>query len=84
VRLPPSLDVTPGQPMAPADLSRYLDHCTDMLSLTGKIAALYVEDFHDSVALAAVNEIELLTTSMSRKIWQKLSMLQAEIRTDVA
>jgi hypothetical protein len=61
-----------------AELTRYLDYSTDMLSLTGKIAALYVQDFQDSVALSAVNEIELLTTSLSGKIWQKLSMLDAE------
>jgi hypothetical protein len=67
-----------GRSMSVADLIRYLDHSTDMLSLTGKIAALYVQDFHDSVALSAVNEIELLTTSLSGKIWQKLTMLDAE------
>jgi hypothetical protein len=70
-----ALDPDEG-PLDESDLARYLDHCTDMLSLTGKIAALYVQDFHDAVALSAVNEIELLTTSLSRKIWQKLSMLQ--------
>jgi len=64
--------------MSVPELTRYLDYSTDMLSLTGKIAALYVQDFHDAVALSAVNEIELLTTSLSGKIWQKLSMLDAE------
>ena len=46
-----------------------------MLSLTGKIAALYVQDFEDGVVLAAVNEVEDLTTGLSRKIWQKLMIL---------
>ena len=43
-----------------------------MLSLTGKIAALYLKDFDDSVVVSAVNEIEELTTGLSRKIWQKI------------
>ena len=46
-----------------------------MLSVTSKIAALFVERFDDPVTLAAVNEIESLTAGLSRKIWQKISML---------
>jgi len=57
-------------------LVRYLDYCAEMLSLTGKIAAMYVERFDDSVVLASVNEIEALTTSMAGKIWQKLMILE--------
>ena len=30
----------------------------------------------DEVALAAVNEIETLTTGLSRKIWQKITILK--------
>ena len=59
------------------ELSRYLDYCSEMLSLTGKIAALYVQNFEDPVALASVNEIESLTTGLSRKIWQKLILLHS-------
>jgi hypothetical protein len=61
--------------MSASDLSRYLDYCSEMLSLTGKVAALYVQNFEDSVALQAVNEIEDLTTGLSRKIWQKLTIV---------
>jgi len=61
--------------MSPADLARYLDYCSEMLSLTGKVAALYVQNFEDSVALQAVNEIEDLTTGLARKIWQKLTIV---------
>ena len=59
------------------ELSRYLDYCSEALSLTGKVAALYVQDFDDPVALEAVNEVEDLTTGLSRKIWQKLTVLYA-------
>ena len=58
-----------------AQLSRYLDFCSEMLSLVGKIAVLYVQRFDEPVALAAVNEIESLTTGLSRKIWQKMMVL---------
>jgi hypothetical protein len=59
------------------ELSRYLDYCSEALSLTGKVAAVYVQRFDDAVALQAVNEVEALTTGLSRKIWQKLSVLYA-------
>lgn len=46
-----------------------------MLSLTGKLAALYMQNMRDPVIIEAVNEIEDLTTSLSRKIWQKIMIL---------
>lgn len=67
--------VLPPRQMTPFELSRYLDYCSEMLALTGKIAALYIQRFNDDVALSAVNEIETLTTGLSRKIWQKLMIL---------
>ncbi len=77
---------TPSSPkghMEPGDLARYLDYCSEMLSLTGKIAALYAQTFQDSVAMAAVNEIEDLTTGLARKIWQKLMVLYQMMEVDV-
>jgi len=73
---------SPSEAMTPMQLSRYLDYCTEMLSLIGKIAALYVQRFDDPVAVAAVSEVEQLTTGLSRKIWQKI-MLVSQI-VDVA
>jgi hypothetical protein len=69
--------ILPPRTMSRFELSRYLDYCTEALSLAGKVAALYIRDFDDPVALQAVNEVEDLTTSLSRKIWQKLSILYA-------
>jgi hypothetical protein len=46
-----------------------------MLSLVGKVAALCAEESQDSVVLDTVSTIETLTTGMSRKIWQKISLL---------
>jgi len=66
---------SPQRTMTEFELSRYLDYCSEMLSLTGKVAALYVQNFEDSVAVSAVNDVENLTTAMARKIWQKLMVL---------
>jgi hypothetical protein len=66
---------SPRQEYGAYQLMRYLDYCSEMLSLVGKVAALYVANFDDSVALSSVNEIENLTTGLSRKIWQKLMIL---------
>lgn len=63
--------------LTPHQLIHYLDYCSEMLSLIGKIAALYVQRFDDPVALASVNEVESLTTGLSRKIWQKIMILHS-------
>jgi hypothetical protein len=60
------------------ELGRYLDYCSEMLSLTSKIAALYVQRFDDPVALGSVNEVEALCTGLTRKIWQKIMILHAD------
>ena len=65
-----------GRQMSTMQLTRYLDYCTEALSLIGKAAALYAQHFNDEVVLAAVNEIESLTSGLSRKIWQKIMILQ--------
>lgn len=66
---------SPRQNMTPLELNRYLDYCSEMLSLTGKIAALYVRNFDDAASVAAVSEVEQLSTGLSRKIWQKIMIL---------
>jgi hypothetical protein len=66
---------SPQRNMTAFELNRYLDYCSEMLALVSKIAALYVQSFPDSQALAAVDEIESLTTELSQKIWQKIMIL---------
>ncbi len=68
---------SPREDMTVFELSRYLDYCTELLSLTGKIAALHVQNFDDSVALASANEVESLATGLARKIWQKIMILHS-------
>jgi hypothetical protein len=56
-------------------LHHYLDYCSEMLSLTAKTAALCAEHSTDSVVLETISDIETLTTDLSNKIWQKISLL---------
>ena len=62
--------------MTPFELNRYLDYCSESLALISKIAALYVQGFQDPVLLDAVDDVEDLTAGFSRKIWQKLTILE--------
>jgi hypothetical protein len=62
--------------MTPFQLNRYLDYCSDALALISKIAALYVQGFQDPVLLDAVDDVEDLTAGFSRKIWQKITILE--------
>ena len=65
--------------MSRRDLALYLDYCSEVLALTSKVAALYLEGFEDSVLIGAVNEVENLVSGLSRKIWQKIMILDREI-----
>ena len=56
-------------------LHHYLDYCSEMLSLTAKTAALCAEYSTDAVVLETIADIETLTTDLSSKIWQKISLL---------
>jgi hypothetical protein len=56
-------------------LGRYLDYCSELMSLISKVAALYAQASVDPQIGAAVLEIEGLTTGLSRKIWQKMMLL---------
>ena len=68
-------DASPTNALKPFELGRYLDYCSEMLALTSKVAALYVQEFDDPVAIATANEVEELCTGLSRKIWQKIVTL---------
>ena len=62
--------------LTPFELNRYLDYCSDALALISKVAALYVQGFQDPVLLDAVDDVEDLTAGLSRKIWQKISLVE--------
>ena len=66
---------SPSREMTRFGLARYLDYCSEMLSITNKVAALYVQYLDDAVVLSAVNNIQSLATGLSAKIWQKIVIL---------
>jgi hypothetical protein len=66
---------SPRRTLSRFELARYLDYCSELLALNSKLAALYAQTVDDPVVLAAVDEVETLTTGLSGKIWQKLVIL---------
>jgi len=76
----PDTASSPQRSMTAAELGRYLDYCSELLSLTSKVAALHVQYFTDPVTLGAVNEIEALASGLSGKIWQKITLLERGTR----
>jgi hypothetical protein len=78
---------TRGQPTASSprrtlttfELSRYLDYCSEMLSLINKIGAIYVQEFPDPDALEAADQLANLTNGLSRNIWQKIMILDRAV-----
>lgn len=73
-----ALEATPSSPAFGLDgplLAKYLDYSSELLSVLGKLAALTTQDFDDPVVLSTVDDIEELTTGLSRKIWQKIMVI---------
>jgi hypothetical protein len=58
------------------EMTRYLDYCSEMLSLTSKVAVLFGQSLEDQVVGEVVSDIEHISTGLAAKIWQKISMLQ--------
>lgn len=65
------------RPMSAFELTRYLDYCSELLSLTAKCAALYAARLSDGVIIDTVGDVERLTSDLSTKIWQKITMIQS-------
>lgn len=80
----PSVEVTvsaatlssPPRTLSAYDLGRYLDYCSEMLSLAAKVAVLYAQSFPDPVVTEAVNDLERTSASLSQKLWQKINILE--------
>lgn len=54
----------------------YLSFSTDLLSVIGKLAACFAQSQTDRTVLDTINEIETISTALSRKIWQKMSLVK--------
>lgn len=68
---------SPDRTMTAFELQRYLDYCSEMFSLIGKIAALFSERMPEPEIVSAANDIEVLCTGLSRKVWQKMVILES-------
>ncbi|MBU6372579.1 MAG: hypothetical protein KJS97_07575 [Alphaproteobacteria bacterium] len=62
--------------MSRFELTRYLEYCSEMLALLGKLAALHAEGVRDAVVIEAVNDLETLAADLGRKIWQKITIIE--------
>jgi hypothetical protein len=79
LRSVPSTPSSPERSMTRFELVRYLDYCSELLSLTSKLAALYVQHLPDPQVQASVNEVVSLTTGLSSKVWQKIVILDTAV-----
>ena len=68
-------DNSPQRDFSEFELQRYLDYCSEIFSLIGKIAALFSEKMPEPEIVSASNDIENLCTGLSRKVWQKVVLL---------
>lgn len=69
---------SPKSSLTPFEMTRYLEYCSEMLALTGKVAALYSQKTDDSAIVDAINEVEDLTTGLSQKVWQKIMSMEKD------
>jgi hypothetical protein len=78
---------TPSSPvrtLSHYETGRYLDYCSEMLSLSAKVAVLYAQSFPDPVVTEAVNDLERTSSSLSQKIWQKINILERAMSPSAA
>ncbi len=78
----PRTSSSPNRVMTRFELVRYLSYCSEMLSLASKAAAVYADNIHDPAVIDAVGDIERLTTNLSQKIWQKITMVETDIEEE--
>jgi len=69
---------SPARTMTPFELVRYLDYCSEMYSLTAKVATLYAQSSRDNLVISTVTEIEQVAANLSAKVWQKITLIQGD------
>ena len=65
---------SPERALSKSELNSYLDYCSEMLSLTSKVAATYGFNCNDQIVLDTIHNIEVLSGTLSNKIWQKITI----------
>lgn len=66
---------SPERALSRFELARYLDYCSEMLSIVSKNAALYLQYLDDGLVMEAAGDIQGLTSALSSKIWQKIMII---------
>lgn len=72
---------SPLRTMTPQQLVRYLDYCSEMLSMAAKVAAVYAQSTKDPVVVAASSDLQQITSNLSAKVWQKITIAQSGAAT---
>lgn len=65
---------SPKREFTKAEVNRYLIYCSEMLSLTSKVAATYAFNNKDEMILNTIHDIEVLSATLASKIWQKIEL----------
>lgn len=73
---------SPKRELSLPEMIRYLEYCSELLSISSKIAALYAQELNDRVVLSAVSDVENLVNGLTRKVWQKID-IASEIHSGV-
>ena len=69
---------SPARTLSRYEVMRYLDYCSEMMSLTSKVAVLFAQSLPDAVVTEAVSDIERIAAGLSQKIWQKIIILEQQ------
>lgn len=83
VMKPENTESSPKRSMTAYQLTRYLDYCSELLSIISKLAALHAQQEQDQEVLNAVNDVESLAESLSNKIWQKVTILDLLVQKEI-
>jgi hypothetical protein len=65
-------------------MTRYLEYCTEMLSLASKVAVMFGQALDDPAVAEVVSDIEHVSTGLSQKIGQKILILQQLREADIS
>lgn len=68
---------SPRRGMSRFELVRYLDYCSELLSIVSKLAALRGQYLDDPVVLDVSGDVQTLCASLSGKTWQKIMILDS-------
>jgi len=68
---------SPARALTRFEVARYLDYCSEMLSLTAKVAVLFAQGLPDPIVTEVVSDLERIAAGLSQKIWQKIMILEA-------